>query len=275
MRNRKIGVFDSGFGGLSILREVVKKLPDYSYIYLGDTARAPYGNRSQNIVYDFTEQAVDFLFKQDCGFVILACNTASAEALRKIQREHLPKHYPNRRVLGVIIPAAEQAVEVSESGRVGVLATDSTVASGAFERELKKLKAGVEVFQVACSLFVPIVEAGEHKSEIADIAIKNYVGPLLEKDIDTLILGCTHYSLLKDKIKETIGYNVRIISEGEIVAQKLEEYLKRHPEIESTLAKEQKIKFLTTDLTDRFRLLGSKFFGKEITPEKVNTLAKT
>jgi len=265
-----IGVFDSGFGGLEILREIVKELPEYDYIYLGDTARAPYGSRSQEVVYKFTKQAVDFLFKHNSPLVILACNTASSEALHRIQREYLPKHYPNRRVLGVVIPAAEAAVEVTQNNRIGVIATESTVASGAFERELKKLNPELEVFQNACPLLVPIIEAGEHNSGVADNLIKNYLKSLIKEHIDTLILGCTHYGLLEAKIRKITDGKVNIISEGKIVAEKLKDYLMRHPEIESKLGKNSEIKFLTTDLTDKFKTLGSQFFGRQIKPEKVN-----
>ena len=265
-----IGVFDSGFGGLEILREIVKELPEYDYIYLGDTARAPYGSRSQEVIYRFTKQAVDFLFKHNSPLVVLACNTASSEALRRIQREYLPKHYPNRRVLGVVIPAAEAAVEATQNNRIGVIATESTVASGAFERELKKLSPGLQVFQNACPLLVPIIEAGEYNSGVADILIKNYLKSLIKEHIDTLILGCTHYGLLEAKIRKITDGKVNIISEGKIVAEKLKDYLMRHPEIESKLGKNSKIKFLTTDLTNKFKTLGSQFFGRQIKPEKVN-----
>lgn len=274
MENSKIGVFDSGFGGLDILREIVNELPEYSYIYLGDTARAPYGSRSQDLIYNFTEQVVDFLFRQHCQLIILACNTASSEALRRIQREYLPKHYPKRRVLGVIIPAVETAKEMTKNNRVGVMATEGTVASGAFERELKKLNPTIEVFQNACPLLVPIVEVGEQDSEIAERAIKNYIQPLLKKDIDTLILGCTHYGLLEDKIKREAGQGIGVVSEGRVVAEKLKDYLKRHPEIENRFDRKQEIRFLTTDLTDKFKVLGSKFFGRAIIPQKPKKLFK-
>lgn len=269
MRNFSIGVFDSGFGGLDIMREITKELPDYSYIYLGDTARTPYGIRSQETVYNFTKQAVEFLLGQRCWLIVLACNTASSEALRKIQREYLPKHYPERRILGVLIPAAELAVEETDNNRVGVIATEGSVGSGAFERELKKLDPKIKVFQKSCPLLVPIVEAGEQNSEIAKITLKKYLTPLVKKDIDILILGCTHYGLLEDKIKNILGSNIKVIGEGKIVAKKLKDYLLRHPEIERNLNKNSKRTFLTTDLTDKFRLLGSKFFGRPIVPEKI------
>lgn len=264
-----IGIFDSGFGGLDILREIVRVLPEYDYIYLGDTARAPYGSRSQELIYKFTEQAVNFLFKQNCRLIVLACNTASSEALRRIQQEYLPNHYPKRKVLGVIIPTAETAVKLTKNNRIGVIATEGTVASGVFEQELKKLNPTITVFQKSCPLLVPIVETGQYNSEIAKNVIKNYLNPLIKQGIDTLILGCTHYGLLEDKIRAVAGKNINLISEGRIVADKLKDYLARHPEIENKFHKSSGIKFLTTDLTDKFQILGSQFFSKPINPEKV------
>lgn len=269
LKRSPIGVFDSGFGGLEILREIARELPQYDYIYLGDRARAPYGSRSQEVVYGFTEQAVDFLFKRNCQLIILACNTVSSKALRRIQRGYLPKHYPDRRVLGVIIPAAEVAVEVTKNNRVGVIATEGTVNSGAFVRELVKLNPNIEVFQKACPLLVPIVESGEKDSKIARLALENYLKPLMEKDIDTLILGCTHYGLLKDEIRSVGEGEVNIVSEGKIVAEKLRDYLKRHSEMEGLLSKDSEINFFTTDLSEKFKSLGSEFFGKKIIPKKV------
>lgn len=269
--NKKaIGVFDSGFGGLSVLRHIVRVLPEYDYVYLGDTARMPYGARSQEVIYEFTQQAVDFLFQNNCELIILACNTASSEALRKIQQEYLPKYYPKKRVLGVIIPAAEEAIEVTGNNKIGVMATESAVASGAFERELKKLNPLAQVFQQGCPLLVPIVESGEQNSEITDVMLRKYITPLMKKNIDTLILGCTHYGILESKIKNITGQNIRVISEGKIVAKKMKQYLQRHSEIERILSKKRRITFYTTDITNRFKDLGSKFFGKKIAPIKAH-----
>lgn len=269
--NKKaIGVFDSGFGGLSVLRHIVRVLPEYDYVYLGDTARMPYGARSQEVIYEFTQQAVDFLFQNNCELIILACNTASSEALRKIQQEYLPKYYPKKRVLGVIIPAAEEAIEVTGNNKIGVMATESAVASGAFERELKKLNPLAQVFQQGCPLLVPIVESGEQNSEITDVILRKYITPLMKKNIDTLILGCTHYGILESKIKNITGQNIRVISEGKIVAKKMKQYLQRHSEIERILSKKRRITFYTTDITNRFKDLGSKFFGKKIAPIKAH-----
>lgn len=269
MREYSIGVFDSGFGGLEILKEIVKELPEYNYLYLGDSARAPYGTRSQDVIYTFTKQAVDFLFKEDCWLVILACNTASSRALRKIQKEYLSTHYPDRRVLGVLIPAAEEAIEVTKNNRIGVIGTEATVSSGSFGRELKKLNPDINVFQKACPLLVPIVEYGEKDPKVINLVIRNYLKPLLEKNIDTLILGCTHYGLLEEYIRKVAGKEIKLILEGEVVAKKLRDYLNRHPEIESILKKDSKIRFLTTDLTEKFELIGSQFFSKAIKAEKI------
>lgn len=266
---KSIGVFDSGFGGIDILRGIVEELPDYDYIYFGDTAHTPYGTRSKEVVYEFTEQAINFLFENGSELIILACNTASSDALRKVQQEYLPKHHPEKRVLGVLIPAAEEAIKRTTGKRVGVIATEGTVRSGAFERELKKLEPAVEVFQKACPLLVPLVEAGEEDLEIVETILQGYLEPLGESNIDTLILGCTHYGILEDKIRKVIGPDVHIISEASVIPQKLRDYLWRHPEIEEKLMKNGKVSFYSTDLTDKFMSLGSKFFGKEIRVKRV------
>lgn len=265
-RHGAIGVFDSGFGGLNILKEIVRLLPQYDYLYLGDTARTPYGTRSQEVIYKFTEQSVDFLFKRGCQLIILACNTASSEALAKIQQDYLPKHYSNRRVLGVLIPAAEQAVQKTKNNRVGVIATSGAVDSRAFVKEIKKIKPAIQVFQNPAPLLVPLVEEGEHNSAMTDLALAKYLKPLLQKNIDTLVLGCTHYGILEKKIKQIVGPNVAVISEGKVVAKKLADYLSRHPAIEQQLSRNSHLEFLTTDLTDKFQKLGSQFFGSNIKP---------
>lgn len=267
-REKFIGVFDSGFGGLTILRGLVKELPEYNSLYLGDSARAPYGSRSQDVIYEFTRQAVDFLFAHDCELIILACNTASSEALRRIQQEHLPQFHPNKKVLGVIIPAAEAAIEKTNAEKIGVIATESTVASQAFVRELRKLDPSVSVFQNPCPLLVPIIESGEHQSEMADTPLRKYLAPLLKKNIDTLILGCTHYEILKRKIQKIVGKNVTVISESSVVAKKLRDYLIRHPEVEQKLGKKSQRHFYSTDRTEKFTTLGSQFFGAPIIVKK-------
>ncbi len=263
-----IGIFDSGFGGLNIMRGIVKVLPNYDFIYLGDTARIPYGTRSKEVIYEFTKQAVDFLFRKNCGLIIFACNTASSDALRRIQREYLPKHYPDKKVLGVIIPAAEVANMKTKNKKIGVIATEGTVWSGAFKRELQKIDPQIKVWQNSCPLLVPIIEAGEHNSKITDILLKQYLSPLLAKKIDTLILGCTHYGILKNKIKKEIGKLITIVSEADIVAQKLKNYLERHPEINKKLKKQKRRIFYSTDLTENFKILGTKFFGQKIEVQK-------
>lgn len=251
------------------MRSIVKRLPEYDYVYLGDTARTPYGNRSQETIYAFTKQAVDFLLKKQCSLIILACNTASSEALRKLQEEYLPKHAPDKKVLGVLIPAVEEALKVSKNRRVGVIATKGTVASGAFVRELTKVDRNIRVFQKACPLLVPFIEAGEQNAPEMQTLLKRYLQPLGKKKIDTLILGCTHYGILERKIKKVVGSHVSIISEASIVPKKLEEYLKKHNDIEKTLMKNGEHLFYSTDTTDTFKTLGSKFFGSKIRVKKV------
>lgn len=269
----KIGIFDSGFGGLDIFRNVKNELPDYDFVYLGDTARTPYGSRSQETIYKYVQQAVDFLFKKDCQLIIFACNTASAEALGKIQKEYLVKNYPDRRVLGVIIPAIEQAVEITKNKKVGVIGTESTIASGAFINELHKIDKNIKVFQKACPLLVPIVESGENDPQILNLVLQKYLRDITKNEIDTLILGCTHYGILKSQIKKVVdemNVSLNIISEGEIVAQKLKDYLSRHFEIEEKLSKNGLIEFYTTDLTKKFIEIGSILFGEKITAEKIS-----
>lgn len=265
---KSIGVFDSGFGGLNTLRSIVKALPQYNYIYLGDSARAPYGDKSRTQIYQFTRQAVDYLFKKNCELVVLACNTASSEALRKIQQEYLPKHYPDKRVLGVLIPAAEFATLKTKNHRVGVMATAGTVKSSSFQRELTKLRKRIQVFQQACPRLVPIVEGGEQNLKSTRVILQKYLRPLLAKNIDTLILGCTHYGILEKPIQKLAGKNVQIISETQVLPQKLKDYLKRHSEIEKRLSRNKVLKFYSTGRIARFEKLGSKFFGKKIRAKK-------
>ena len=265
---KSIGVFDSGFGGLHILRGIVKELPEYDFVYLGDTARNPYGTRSKEVVYGFTKQGVDFLFEQGSELVVLACNTASAEALRKIQMEYLPKKYPGKRVIGVVIPAVEAVIGSTRSGRVGVIATEGTIHSKAFAHEILKKSPKLKIFSKACPLLVPLIEEGEHDLPHADLILKTYLNPVLKNNIDTLVLGCTHYGIVEDKIQKIAGKKVKIISEAKIVPKKLREYLGRHPEIENKLSKKGKRTFYSTDLTEKFQKLGSKFFGKKINVQK-------
>jgi glutamate racemase len=266
-KSLNIGVFDSGFGGLDIVRSIVKKLPRYNYVYLGDTARAPYGHRSQETIHAFTKQAVQFLFQHECGIVIIACNTASSEALRKIQMEYLERFGEKKKILGVLIPAAEEAVRRTASGRLGIIATTATVASDAFVRELTKLDSSVQVFQKACPLLVPLVEAGKQDTQETRAVLKKYLQPLLHRNIDTLILGCTHYGILEKSIRNIIGPDIKIISEANVVPKKLEKYLKKHSELERALGKHSNIRFYSTGHIDTFKLLGSKLFGRPIQVE--------
>ena len=254
-----IGFFDSGFGGLSVLREVVKRLPQYDYIYLGDSARAPYGPRSFEEVYAYTKEGVEFLFAHGAELVILACNTASSEALRKIQSDYAGD--ARRKVLGVLVPFAEAAAAHTRNKYVGVLATEGTVRSQSFVREITKIDPSITVFQKACPLLVPLVEAGKHNSKRADVLIREYAAPLLAEKIDTLVLGCTHYGFLEEKIRAVIGPTVHIISERDIVPEKLAEYLKRHPEVAERLTREGSRQFYSTGDLERFEKLGSVFFG--------------
>ncbi|OGE76476.1 MAG: glutamate racemase [Candidatus Doudnabacteria bacterium RIFCSPHIGHO2_02_FULL_48_21] len=264
MAEKFIGVFDSGFGGLNTMRGIVRMLPQYNYIYLGDSARAPYGHRSKKQVYEFTTQAVDFLFKNNCELVVLACNTASSDALRKIQKEYLPKHYPHKKVLGVLIPAVEHGVSVTKNKRIGVMATIGTVKSKAFEREMQKLDPEIKVLQQACPLLVPLVEEGKHNSKAAEAILKKYVSPLADRNIDTLLLGCTHYGILEKQIKKHVGKNVQVISETNAVPSKLKDYLKRHKDIANKIGRNKKILFYSTGPISKFEKLGSKFFGSKI-----------
>lgn len=265
-----IGIFDSGFGGLNIMKSIVKELPEYDFIYLGDTARVPYGERSLKAVYDFTQEAVDFLFQQGCEIIILACNTASSEALHKIQNEYLPIQEKNKKVLGVLIPAVEKAAKVSQQKRVGVIATTGTISSGAFPKEIKKIDQRIKVFSQACPLLVPLIEAGEENSSAMDFMLKKYLQPLMKEKIDTLILGCTHYGIIEKVVQKIVGDKIKIISEPQIVAKKLKNYLLRHPELEIKLNKKRKRFFYTTDITDSFQILGSQFFGQKIQVQKIN-----
>jgi glutamate racemase len=263
-----IGVFDSGFGGLVVLREFLQLLPEYDYLYLGDNARIPYGTRSDRVVNRFTEQAVDYLFRQGCRLIVLACHTASARALRRIQQVWLPAHYPDHRVLGVLIPTVEEAVARTRVKRIGVIATEGTVTSQSFELELKKLDPEVTVIQQACPLLVPIIESGEQEWEGTTLILKRYLAPFQGR-VDTLILGCTHYSILKDQIKAILENGHELICSGQVTAAKLVDYLKRHPEMEARLSRGSSRRYLTTDLTPRFKQLASLFMGHPLSSEVV------
>jgi glutamate racemase len=267
--NSPIGIFDSGYGGLEIMRAVVEELPQYDYIYLGDNKKAPYGERSEAEIFEFTLNAIRYLIKLNCQLIIVACNTASSSALRKIQQEYLPKYCSKSKVLGVLIPAAEEAVCVTKNKKVGVLATKATIRSKAFERELLKLEQCIEVFQQAAPKLVPLIEHGRQNSIEFDIALKAYIKPLLQKGIDTLILGCTHYGLVEEKVRVILGNSLNIVVEGRVVAKKLKDYLKRHKNIENGLVKTGKRMFFTTGDRNMFERLGGVFFRNKITSENI------
>lgn len=255
----KIGVFDSGLGGLTIFRAFLEHLPEYNYVYLGDNARVPYGNRSEEIIYRFTKEAIEFLFKKNCQLVIIACNTSTAAALKKIQREYLPKHHGDRKVLGIIKPTIEhigQSHTSSPINRVGVIGTKTTVDSGAFIREIKKTLPKALVFQEACPLLVPFIEEGITKNHLAlEFILKEYLAGLIERKIDTLILGCTHYELLKNPIQKIVGKKVKVVTEGKPAAEKLKEYLSHHKELEKKLEKKRKVSYFVTDLNPNYHRL--------------------
>jgi len=259
-----IGVFDSGLGGLTVLRAFLKRLPQVDYLYVGDNARAPYGNKSLDLICDYTRQAVEFLFKRGCVLIILACNTASANALRKIQQEWLPLHYPDRRVLGVIIPLAEAGVHVTRYGRIGVIGTRATIESRVFEQELGKLRDDLKVYGLLCPLLVPLVEEGWVGRPETNRILKKYLRHLKDRKVDTLLLGCTHYPFLQKDIVRIMGKTCKVLDGPEIIADKLEDYLQRHPEIECRVTKNGKRAFFTTDDPGRFKLLGEKFLSQDI-----------
>lgn len=267
-----IGVFDSGYGGLTILGEFQRLMPQYDYIYLGDNARAPYGSRSFDIVYRFTLQAVEHLFAQGCQLVILACNTASAKALRTIQQNDLPKIDSNKRVLGVIRPTAEEIGRISKNGKVGIFGTPGTIQSQSYEIEIEKLHPSFSTFGHACPMWVPLVENKEFANPGADYFVKKDIGALLDMcpDIDSVILGCTHYPLLLAKIKEFMPKGISIVPQGKIVSESLKVYLQRHPEMEQKCSKGGTTTYLTTESETKFRELASIFLQKEITAQHID-----
>lgn len=269
-----IGVFDSGYGGLTVLKELVKALPHNDFLYLGDNARTPYGTRSFDVVYEYTLQAVKYLFAQNCPLVIIACNTASAKALRNIQQLDLPKIAPDCRVLGVIRPSVEKVAELTKNGRIGVLGTAGTVISGSYPIELEKWSGGKvkSTVQEACPMWVPIVENNEIGTEGADFFIKKNIENILQKDefLDTLILGCTHYPLLIDSIRKYVPPGINILEQGEIVAEKLLDYLARHPEMDKQLTKNGSVRYQTTESANNFEGKAALFMGKEIEAQHVH-----
>lgn len=266
-----IGVFDSGYGGLSILKEITAILPQYDYIYMGDNARAPYGPRDFETVYEYTLQCVKWFFAQGCPLVVLACNTASAKALRTIQQNDLPNIDPAKRVLGVIRPTSEVIGKYSKTDHVGVMGTTGTIQSQSYLIEIEKFYPKIKVSQEACPIWVPLVETNEHHSAGADYFVKKHIDQLLQKDssIDTILLACTHYPLLLDKILKYVPKEVSVISQGEIVAASLKDYLNRHPEIEEKCSKNGNQEFYTTGDTADFNNHASLFFLKDVVSAKI------
>ncbi|MEI6816762.1 MAG: glutamate racemase, partial [Bacteroidota bacterium] len=266
-----IGVFDSGFGGLTVLKEIVRLLPQYDYLYLGDNARAPYGNRSFDTVHEYTLQCVELLFDRGCQLVILACNTASAKALRTIQQKDLPTIDSTKRVLGVIRPTTEMVGNYSKTKNIGVLGTLGTISSMSYPIEIEKFFPGAKVFQQACPMWVPLVENNEFDGDGADYFIKQDIDKLLSQNntIDTIILACTHYPLLINKIKKHLPAGIHIVSQGEIVAHSLVDYLNRHQDMESRCTKGKTVEFITTDSTEFFDRYTQLFFGQEVKSQQV------
>ena len=266
-----IGVFDSGYGGLTILDKIREVLPEYDYIYLGDNARAPYGTRSFEVVYEFTRQAVNKLFDMGCHLVILACNTASAKASRSIQMNDLPQIDPARRVLGVIRPTVECVGEISKNQHIGVLATAGTIKSESYPLEIHKLFPEIQVSGTACPMWVSLVENNESQDEGADYFIRKYIDQLLSKDpqIDTVILGCTHFPILLPKIRQYIPDHISVIAQGEYVAESLKDYLKRHPEMDAKCTKNGNCQFYTTEAEEKFSESASTFLKQQISVKHI------
>ena len=269
-----IGIFDSGYGGLTILRDIQQRMPDRDFIYLGDNARAPYGSRSFDVVYTFTLQCVQRLFEMGCHLVILACNTASAKALRNIQQNDLPRLDSERRVLGIIRPTVEQVGLTSQTRHIGLVGTTGTVQSMSYPLESKKLYPDIIVTDKACPMWVPLVENNEYNGDGADFFVKKYIDELIKKDeqIDTLILGCTHYPLLIDKIKKYLPERVRIVSQGELIAESLENYLSRHENINAKCTRNGVTKYYTTESVEKFNEAASIFLNKRVEAQHLEVI---
>ena len=270
--NAPIGIFDSGYGGLTILDKMRKRLPEYDYVYLGDNARTPYGNRSFEVVYEFTIQAVKWLFKQNCPLVIIACNTASAKALRTIQQKDLPQLDFQRRVLGVIRPTVENIGQITQTRHVGILGTPGTISSGSYPLEIEKLYPDIIVESEACPMWVPLVENNEYDKPGADYFVQQHVNNILARDplIDTIVLACTHYPLLKKKIRSFLPESIKLVSQGKLVAESLEDYLHRHPEMEVRCSKNATCRFYTTESEQSFTAMASRFLKEKIKVERIN-----
>ncbi|HVW98057.1 MAG TPA: glutamate racemase [Mucilaginibacter sp.] len=267
LNNKPIGIFDSGYGGLTVFRSIFKQLPDYDYVYLGDTARAPYGNRSFQTIHQYTWECVQWLFKKGCPLVILACNTASAKALRNIQQLDLKNQDPEKRVLGVIRPTAEVIGNYTRTNEIGVLGTKGTVQSGSYQIEIGKFFPDVTVHQQACPLWVPLIENGEYDKPGADYFVKKYLDEVLAQsaNIDTLLLACTHYPLIQQKIESYLPAGIQVVSQGDIVAASLVDYLQRHPEMAQRISQNKTRQFFTTtDDTDDFDHYAEIFFEEKV-----------
>ncbi len=266
-----IGVFDSGLGGLSVLKAFVTIVPEYDYVYLGDNARAPYGGRSSDRIFEFTKQGVQFLFDRGCALVIVGCNSASADALRRLQQEWLPVSYPDRRILGVIIPTAEAIAKNYSDKKVGIIGTRATIQSDAYTREIVKcIGEKPRMEQVACPLLVPLIEEGWEKTVPAKMIIKKYLRVLKSKQVSLLVLGCTHYAFIKDIITRVMGKKVVIIDPGVCSARALKTYLAKHPEMESRLEKNKTLRVYSTDTSERIRNLANRFWGSPLAIEAVD-----
>ena len=267
-----IGIFDSGYGGLTILKKIRTELPEYDYIYLGDNARTPYGTRSFEVVYKYTLECVTHMFEMGCQLVVLACNTASAKALRTIQQRNLPEMDPNRRVLGVIRPTVEAVVAMTTTNHIGLLATTGTVQSDSYPLEIQKINKDIHVTSEACPMWVPLIENNEFRTKGADYFIERDVRNLLAADpsIDTIMLGCTHYPLLEDKIKSLLPKGIQVVSQGEIVAKSLADYLQRHPEMESLCTRNGLIRYFSTESVEKFSSSASIFLHEEIKAEHID-----
>jgi len=271
LKEGKIGVFDSGFGGLTVLRSMVDLLPNYPFIYFGDNARAPYGNKSFDLIYEYTLEGVNFLFDKGCELVVLACNTASAKALRTIQQKDLPRIAPSKRVLGVIRPSTEEIASFTRSGFVGILGTEGTVKSESYLLELAKISPNLQVFQHACPLWVPLIEERQYDTVAGKMIIASDIDLLFKqnKNIDTILLACTHYPIIKSIIQEAVEQRASIIEQGPLVALKLKDYLTRHPEMASRLGNEQPVEFYTTEREDYFNQHGSEIYGSIIKSQQI------
>ena len=265
-------MFDSGYGGLTVFKEIAGLLPGYDYLYLGDTARAPYGNRSFDTVYQYTLECVKWFFDQGCPLVILACNTASAKALRTIQQRDLPKLAPHKRVLGVIRPSAEVVGSYTNTGHIGILGTSGTINSGSYDIEVHKFAPGVTLHSLACPMWVPLIENGAFNDEGADYFVQKYLDELMGAGpkIDTILLACTHYPILIEKIRNHLPEHIRVISQGSIVAHSLYDYLQRHTEIENSISRTEKLAVYTTDNPEDFDQHASLFFGREVRSLKLH-----